>query len=149
MIQLAESSPGIVVTMSDACQNHPVASLIHVASLLQAHMDDVAHSVGITPTQARLLMRLDEPRRLSDLAEAQSCDPSSITVLVQRLERDGFVTRVIDRTDARARLIKLTPKGRKARTRFEEMIGDGSSALGDLTNEQRMALAAWFAPVSL
>jgi len=134
--------------MSDACQNTPVASLMHVAALLQSHLDDAAQSVGITPTQARLLMKLDQPRRLSDLAEAQSCDPSSITVLVQRLERDGFVARVVDRTDARARPIKLTPKGRKTRTRFEQLIGDGSSALSDLTDEQRMALSAWFAPVS-
>ena len=135
--------------MSDACQNHPVASLIHVAAVLQAHLDEAAHSVGVTHTQARVLMTLDEPKRLSDLAEEQSCDPSSITVLVQRLERDGFVARVIDRTDARARLIKLTPKGRKARTRFEELIGDGTSAIAHLTDEQRMALAAWFAPVSV
>lgn len=135
--------------MTDACQNNPVASLIHVAGLLQAHMDEAAQSVGVTPTQARLLMKLDEPTRLSDLAEAQSCDPSSITVLVQRMERDGFVTRVVDRTDARARLIKLTPKGRKARTRFEEMIGDGTSALSHLTDEQRLVLSAWFAPISV
>ena len=66
----------------------PVGLLLAVAERLQAHLDATARAVGITHAQAKLLMQLYQPMRLGDLASQKDCDPSSITALVQRLERD-------------------------------------------------------------
>lgn len=87
-------------------------------------------------------MQLDQPIRLGDLASLHECDPSSITSLVQRLERDGLAQREVDPTDARARRIRITAKGRRLRQKFQETVGDGSAALADMPTEQRAALAA-------
>lgn len=122
----------------------PVGLLLAVAERLQAHLDATARAVGITHAQAKLLMQLDQPMRLGDLASQKDCDPSSITALVQRLERDDLVRRDVDPSDARARRIRITPKGKRLRQKFMDVIGDGSAAVQDLTCEQRIALARLF-----
>lgn len=127
--------------MEDPCANHPVGLLLAVAESLQAHLDSTARAVGITHAQARVLMQLDQPTRLGDLASQKDCDPSSITVLVQRLERDGLVQREVDPGDARARRIRITPKGKRLRQKFMDGVGDGRAAVQDLTVEQRTLLA--------
>ncbi|MCU1396860.1 MAG: Transcriptional regulator, MarR family [Ilumatobacteraceae bacterium] len=132
--------------MADQCTNHPVGLLLAVAERLQAHLDATARSVGITHAQVKLLMQLDQPLRLCDLATLQECDPSSVTALVQRLERDGLVQRDVDPTDARARRIRISAKGKRLRQKFLDAMGDGRDALDLLTVEQRTALARIISP---
>ena len=131
--------------MSDECALNPLALIMVLAERLQADFEAAAAQVGLTPAQVKVLVRIDQPRRLSDLAQQQSCDPSSMTTMVQRLERDGLLVRTIDPLDARARLVQPTAKGRKLRTRFLELVGDGSRIIDALPDEQRAALAGLFA----
>jgi DNA-binding MarR family transcriptional regulator len=77
-----------------------------------------AREVGLTVPQAMLLRALDRPMRMGDLASERVCDPSSLTTMALRLETAGLVRRVPDPTDRRARLIVLTPDGKRARRRF-------------------------------
>ncbi len=128
--------------MADACSNHPVGLLLAASERLNAHLESTARAVGITHAQMRVLMQLDQPTRLCDLASLHECDPSSITSLVQRLERDGLVQRDVDPTDARARRIRISAKGKRLRQKFQDTVGDGSAALADMPREQRLALAA-------
>ena len=132
--------------VADSCSNHSVGLLLAVAERLQSHLDAAARAVGITHAQIKVLMQLDQPLRLCDLATLQDCDPSSITALVQRLERDGLVQRDVDPHDARARRIRISAKGKRLRQRFLDSIGDGSSALEGLTTEQRAALSGLISP---
>jgi len=118
--------------------------MLHFADSLRSHLDEAARSAGLTPPQAHLLIQLDAPLRMSDLAERRLCDPSTITAMIQRLERDGFVERASDPHDGRVRHIRVTSKGRRARSIFLEIAGDGSSLVSDLTAEQRAMLAALF-----
>jgi DNA-binding MarR family transcriptional regulator len=131
--------------MSDECALNPLALIMVLAERLQADFEAAAAQVGLTPAQVKVLVRIDQPRRLSDLAQQQSCDPSSMTTMVQRLERDGLLVRTIDPLDARARLVQPTAKGRKLRTRFLELVGDGSRIIDALPDAQRAALAGLFA----
>lgn len=82
---------------------------------------------------------------MGDLAERQTCDPSSVTTMMARLERDGFVRRIPDPLDARARLVQLTPKGKRVREQFLNRVGDGSDLIDELPDDQRSALASLFA----
>ena len=52
--------------------------------------------------------------QLSELGDMLITSRANITGLVDHLEEKGLVRRVIDRTDRRARLAKLTPKGAAA-----------------------------------
>jgi DNA-binding MarR family transcriptional regulator len=55
-----------------------------------------------------------EGTRLTVLASRTRMTHQSMGELVQALEARGYVTRTVDPADRRARLVRLTPKGRRA-----------------------------------
>lgn len=67
----------------------------------------------ITLAQARMAQRInDEGSRLTQLAESAQVTKPTALYLVDQLQAGGYVQRVADPTDARARLIRFTAKGR-------------------------------------
>jgi DNA-binding MarR family transcriptional regulator len=75
---------------------------------LQAHGFDDA-----TIAQSRLMMGIDpDGTRLSVLAERAQIAKQTATALVDKLERAGYVERVPDPTDGRARLVRMTDRAR-------------------------------------
>ena len=70
---------------------------------------------GLRPLHALLLIPLlGGGRHASDLAETLGVSRQAVAQVVTRLEGDGYLTRITDPGDARARLICLTPRGRAA-----------------------------------
>jgi DNA-binding MarR family transcriptional regulator len=68
-----------------------------------------------TLAQVRVFQRLTpDGSRLTDLAEQAQMSKQSAGVLVDQLERLGYVCRVPDPTDGRARLIVIEERGRRA-----------------------------------
>lgn len=67
----------------------------------------------ITLEQYWLLTKLQRygPQRISDLAQILGTKPSSATLSVQRLERDGMVLRARSLEDERVVWVNLTEKG--------------------------------------
>ena len=63
--------------------------------------------------QARLLSTIEDQgaARISDLAALDHCSQPTMTTQVRRLEDAGLVSRTVDPDDARAVLIRITPKG--------------------------------------
>ncbi|MFJ8959601.1 MarR family winged helix-turn-helix transcriptional regulator [Lentzea sp. NPDC102401] len=70
-----------------------------------------AAGFDVTQAQARVLMRVDpEGTRLTVLAEAAQVTKQTAGFLVDQLEKAGYVERVPDPADGRARLVKVTAK---------------------------------------
>jgi DNA-binding MarR family transcriptional regulator len=70
---------------------------------------------GLRPLHAALLVPLlGGGRHASDLAETLGVTRQAVAQVVTRLEQDGYLTRITDPGDARAKLICLTPRGRAA-----------------------------------
>jgi DNA-binding MarR family transcriptional regulator len=66
----------------------------------------------LTPAQARVFQRIaPDGSRLTDLADQAQITKQSAGFLVDQLERAGYVERVPDPTDARARLIRVADRG--------------------------------------
>lgn len=63
--------------------------------------------------QGRLLSTIEDQgaTRISDLAALDHCSQPTMTMQVRRLEDAGLVSRTTDPDDARAVLIRITPKG--------------------------------------
>lgn len=131
--------------MSASCENSPLAMLVTLADQLRLRFEEAAASVGLTAAQAEIITKIEGETRMGDLAQQKVCDPSSVTTMVRRLERDGVVVRTVDPHDARARLVRLTPNGNRIRKRFLELVGDGAAVIDALSDEQRAALAGLFA----
>lgn len=81
--------------------------------ILQAVKD--AGFDDVTLAQARVFQRIaPDGSRLTDLAEQAQMTKQSVAGLVDELERAGYVRRVADPNDRRARLIQIDERGRKA-----------------------------------
>lgn len=68
----------------------------------------------VTPAQARVFQRIGpDGTRLTELAEQALITKQSAGFLVDQLERAGYVERVPDPTDARARLVRIAARGKR------------------------------------
>ncbi|MFD6163034.1 MarR family winged helix-turn-helix transcriptional regulator [Nocardia sp. NPDC060256] len=66
----------------------------------------------VTVAQGRLLARIGpQGNRLTDLAEQSQITKQTAGFLVDQLERAGYVERIADPTDGRARLVRLAERG--------------------------------------
>ena len=76
------------------------------AALAAAGYDD------LTPAQARVFQRIaPQGSRLTDLAQQAQITKQSAGFLVDQLEKAGYVHRTADPRDARARLVRISPRG--------------------------------------
>jgi DNA-binding MarR family transcriptional regulator len=73
-----------------------------------------AHGHELPLNQARVFQRIAPGgSRLAELAEAAQLTKQTLGSIVDQLERAGYVERVQDPTDARARLVTMTARGRE------------------------------------
>ncbi len=85
----------------------------HVEQRVLAALREAGHD--LTLAQARLLARVPEDGiRLTQLAESAQVTKQTAGFLVDQVEKAGYVERVPDPTDARARLVMVGPRGRQA-----------------------------------
>jgi DNA-binding MarR family transcriptional regulator len=76
-------------------------------------------TVSVSRTEAGVLAALsDQPRRITELAARESVTQPGITLLVNRLQKRGWVKRESDPGDRRAVLVTLTPEGHDALDRL-------------------------------
>jgi DNA-binding MarR family transcriptional regulator len=69
----------------------------------------------LTPAQARVFQRIaPEGSRLTDLAAQAAITKQSAGFLVDQLERNGYVERVPDPADGRARLVRIAERGTRS-----------------------------------
>lgn len=69
--------------------------------------------LGLTPGQVYMLKYIKQESgcSVSKLAEKMEVAPSAITVMLDRLENNGFVSRTRDNADRRVVIVKLTAAG--------------------------------------
>lgn len=109
---------------------------------LERRVLEAVHEAGfsVTLAQARIFQRVDpEGSRLTRLAEAAGVTKQTAGYLVDQLVESGYVERVSDPADARARLVRVTDLGGRlvavARPVEEQVYAEWRRHLGgdDLT----------------
>lgn len=85
----------------------------------------VAEGVRITLVQAGILflLELKDGKTMGELTDGLGLDKSTLTGLVDRLERAGFVRREPGETDRRVFRIFITPKGEEESRKAQPIIG--------------------------
>jgi len=81
--------------------------------------------LGLTPAEINALANLSDgtPRTVSALGRLVGAAPTTLTSVLDRLERRGHVTRGRHPSDRRAVVVELTPSGRRAATTIRQAIG--------------------------
>lgn len=99
---------------------------------------------AMSRTEAGLLRTLEDgPRRITELAELEGLAQPTTTLLVKRLEDQGWVARERQAGDGRVVLVRRTEAGVAALERFRAQAGEVLEAcLEQMPAEQVDALAA-------
>jgi DNA-binding MarR family transcriptional regulator len=100
-------SPEPLVDLADRL--HSVA--IHL--LRRVRREDERSGLGPARLSALSVIVFSAPLRISALAQAEQVRLPTMTPIVAALERDGLIARQADPSDARAILVRATPKGVK------------------------------------
>ncbi|MDV3124508.1 MarR family winged helix-turn-helix transcriptional regulator [Mycobacterium sp. 21AC1] len=101
----------LVLFQTSSLQRHAIefGEWMMRASLERAH--SLGHT-GLRPAHARLMVFLSwEGSRISDIARAQDVSKNAIGQLVDELEKLGYVERVADPQDRRAKVVRYTRQG--------------------------------------
>jgi DNA-binding MarR family transcriptional regulator len=97
---------------SDSLQRHA----IEFGEWLVRASNDRAHAVGhpeLRQAHARLMVFLDwEGSRITDMAKAMDVTKNAVGQLVTELEELGYVERLPDPEDGRAKIVRYTKKGK-------------------------------------
>jgi DNA-binding MarR family transcriptional regulator len=118
--------------MADMRGQQVAAVLLRLSFLVQRGYLEVSREHGLTPQQAQLLcMLLGGPVGMADLGGWLHLGKSSLTGLVDRVERRGLVTRVRDARDRRAWQVALTDEGTRLASCFHDHVSKNLAALTD------------------
>jgi DNA-binding MarR family transcriptional regulator len=107
--------------------------------------DRALSAVGLTTRQALILLSCDlkEGGTAAELAGLYGLEASSITRLVDRLEKKCLIERRRNRKDRRKAMLTLTPAGRSALKQAVQIATPIALAMWkDVTEKERQALAA-------
>ncbi|MGY2061735.1 MarR family winged helix-turn-helix transcriptional regulator [Nocardia gipuzkoensis] len=131
--------------MSPATITSPLTLLI--ARFVTAYMHDfltAAEGHGLTLTQAKLLLALNEPpgeQPMRALAAQLACDPSNLTGVADRMEARGLVRRTVNPSDRRVKYLAATEEGRELAAGIRAAQVRAYKALAELTGEEETLLA--------
>jgi DNA-binding MarR family transcriptional regulator len=111
-----------------------------VRTMADANLDAQA---GGAPALGALLRLADEDGiSQAELARRQRVESPSMCRMVDRLEREGLVSRERDLADRRVIRVRITPAGRTAAEAGREAVAElEERAFGALTREERQTLA--------
>ncbi len=104
---------------------------------------DKAGACGLVSSHGHILAALYTEKKLSMYQIAQKIGrcKSTLTVLAQKLEQEGFIARAPDEEDSRVRYISLTQKGESFGPIFQQISDDMNNTLWDGFSEEEKNVA--------
>jgi DNA-binding MarR family transcriptional regulator len=95
------------------------------------HLSAELRELGLTPGEVNALahLRAEQPLSVADLQSVTGQRPSTLTGVIDRLERRGLARRAVNARDRRSFVLELTAEGERA----AEQVREAFSAL-----EERM-----------
>ncbi len=128
----------------EAALSDEVRSLLGVDAIytqVLAAIEDLALEDALPDPAKRMLIRLEQPIRMGDLARASNLLPSTVTSIVDMLEDEGLAERQRDPSDRRAWLLSLTEKGQATRAELVEKASEIFHAVTGFDSEDTEAFA--------
>ena len=117
-----------------------VGAFVEVMAQMGQHFAERAAEVGLSPSQAMALLKLEGAMSMGELAERLCCDASNVTGIVDRLEDRHLVERQPAPGDRRVRRLVLTDDGRRLRQAHIERLFADSPLSASLSQDEQRAL---------
>jgi DNA-binding MarR family transcriptional regulator len=124
-----------------------VTTLMRAQQILMGHLNELLAPFELTFARYEVLMLLyftqEGSLPLGKIGERLQVHPTSVTSLIDRLERDGYVERVPHPSDRRTTLARLTVAGRNTAGQATKVLNEdefGMSALSTESHEELVLL---------
>ena len=108
-----------------------------VTHRLLAALDDALADLGLSAGEINALACIDEQATVRELVDATAQRPSTLTGVLDRLERRGLIERSANPADRRSVLVRLTREGRahavRVRIAYVELEPELRRLLKDIT----------------
>jgi DNA-binding MarR family transcriptional regulator len=130
--------------MKKACNKGIVFQLISLAVKHKRIMQHYLDETGVYHAQHRLLMVISHNRNASqiDIARSMNVSAATIAVSLKKLERGGYIKRVVDKGDNRLNQITITEKGNRVVEHSKQIFeSTDRKVLEGLTEEEKRTLA--------
>lgn len=123
----------------------PMMRILHISKLFRHQLRRACEEAGVPGSYRSILMELSHTDQMTqyELAKRTNLTPPTVSVTLQKMEHDGYITRTPDENDLRQMKVSLTEKGvnteianRDRANALEQKILDG------LTEEDRQLLSA-------
>jgi DNA-binding MarR family transcriptional regulator len=119
-----------------------VVHVFRLDGLLTAAGDALAGPTGQTTARWRVLAAVERaPMTVAQIARAWGLARQSVQRVADALERERLVTLVANPHHRRAKLVRLTPKGRTALGRIQHAQRAWANALGERVGEAELRVA--------
>ena len=122
-----------------------IGSLLRIPALAVSQhtfRELVARYPDLRQAHLPVIIHIDHPpggTRLTDLAERAQVTKSSMLELVDYLAQHGYVERIADPTDRRAKLVRLTPRGWAVHEAASEIVTALQAEWGQRFGEEKLA----------
>ena len=133
------------IEFDDTTRRHPMIRLLDVAfggftAELQRRVADTPYS-DIRVTHGCVFGNIDpDGSRLTDLAERAHMTKQSVGEVATELEQRGYLERVPDPNDGRAKIIRLTERGHAAQALGRQLIDEIERDWAERFGAERVAL---------
>lgn len=121
--------------------------LANICHLHRARIQQLFEALGLYQGQPPLLRQLWEQEGLTqtELAARLKIAPATVTKMLQRMEKTGFIQRCPDSEDQRISRVYLTDAGRAVQERAEEVFRTlEAETFANLTHEEALLLRRLF-----
>ncbi len=107
----------------------------------ERHLESITE-LGVSPGDLKALLRLtpDHAEPMRALAQTWRCDASTVTWIVDRLEKQGLVERRPHESDRRVKVVVLSESGRKLRSRMHALFYEPPEILSELSPDDLATL---------
>ncbi len=125
-------------------QNQITYKISYISRILKRHIDQETYKYGLTVEQGRTILYLhahkDESIHLTDLENVFHLRKSSLTSLINNLEKNGYVNRVLSKSDLRLKRIELTELGEEKVQLLLQSFKDGENKVREGLSEDESSI---------
>ncbi|WP_433425605.1 MarR family winged helix-turn-helix transcriptional regulator [Microtetraspora malaysiensis] len=122
----------------DLAAEREICGLVaELARRIDDHVRRRVVELELTGPQAVALRELTGPMTMRELALRMGCEPSNVTYIADRLEKQGIIERQAHPHDRRAKRLALTAQGGALREQLIKILSQGSPLAGLSYEEQK------------
>jgi MarR family 2-MHQ and catechol resistance regulon transcriptional repressor len=121
------------MNMSNSSTNTLEQQLLQMRDSFRQHQNEIRRKYKISANEMEIILYINDfgPQRMKTVGERFKIKFSTLTSLVDKIERLNLVKRVNSKEDRRSILVTLTKKGRKMLDEYNAQVKDLAEKLSD------------------